>query len=126
MSRHAVPGRAAATATLATTLRTAPAHLKISSVEYIPDADITGVATNSLTLELRNRGPDGSINVLVAQLAMVAGTNASRRIARDIPRITANGIPVVLEGDQLEWQSVKVGSGLLDPGGVVLVNDVAI
>jgi hypothetical protein len=126
MSRHAVPGRAAATATLATTIRVADRLGKINSVEYIPDVDVVGVATNSLTLELRNRGPDGSINVLLAQLAMVAGVNASRRFARDIPRVTTNGTPVVADGDQLEWQSVKVGTGLTDPGGQVLINDVAI
>jgi len=79
MSHHSVPGRAAATATLATPLRTAGATTRVASVEYIPDADIAGAATNSLTVQLVNGGPDGSLSLIVAALAMVAGVNATRR-----------------------------------------------
>jgi hypothetical protein len=118
-----VPGRAAADATLATPLPAVSRSFKVSAVEFIPAADVTGVATNSLTLELRNRGADGSINVLLASLAMVAGVNASRRFAKAITRVTTNGEPLVLEGDQVEWHSVKVGSGLTDPGGTVLIGE---
>lgn len=91
----------------------------MSAVEFIPNADVTGVATNSLTLELRDRGADGSLNILLATLALVAGVNASRRQAKPITLTATNGAPTVLEGDQLEWHSVKVGTGLLDPGGLV-------
>ena len=126
MQTATVPGRAAATATLATSLRRAERTYKLTSVEYAPSADITGTATNSLTLELRNRGQDDSINVLVASLALVAGTNASRGFARDVPRVVTNGTPLVTEGDRLEWVSVKVGTGLTDPGGTALVNGAAI
>jgi hypothetical protein len=98
----------------------------VTSVEAVPDADITGIATNSLTWELRNRGPDGSLNILIASLALVAGTNASRRFARAITRVVANGDPIVQEGDQLEWHSVKVGTGLLDPPGVVILGEAAV
>jgi hypothetical protein len=122
MQTATVPGRAAATATLATSLRRAERTYKLTSVEYAPAADVTGAATNSLTLELRNRGPDDSINVVLASLALVAGVNASRSFAKAITLIATNGTPTVLEGDRLEWSSVKVGSGLLDPGGTVLVN----
>jgi hypothetical protein len=122
MQTSNVPGRAAATASLATSLGKAQRTYKLTAVEYSPAADLTGAATNSLTLELRNRGPDDTINVLVATLAMVAGVNASRGFARDVPRVVTNGTPLVQEGDRLEWVSVKVGTGLLDPGGAVLVS----
>jgi hypothetical protein len=125
MPRFTVPGRAAADATRTDSLvtKTSPGMVRITAVEYIPNSDVTGAATNSLTLELRNRGPDDAINVLVAQLALVAGTDAKRRFARAITlQQTANGAPIWLEGDRLEWVSVKVGSGLADPGGTVLVN----
>jgi hypothetical protein len=118
-----VPGRAAADATLTTFLGLMGRTTKVASVEYVPNADITGAATNSLTLELRNRGPDDSINVLVAQLALVAGTNAKRRQAKTITLQPATDGPFVLsEGDRVEWVSVRVGTGLTDPGGAVLVN----
>lgn len=58
----------------------------------------------------------------LASLALLAGTNAGRRFAKTITLVTANGTPLVQEGDRLEWRSVKVGSGLTDPGGVVVVN----
>jgi hypothetical protein len=92
-------------------------------VEYVPDSDVTGVATNSLTLELRNRGPDDSINVLVATLALVAGTNASRRQAKAITLQNTNGAPIVTDTDRLEWSSLKVGTGLTDPGGVIVITE---
>jgi hypothetical protein len=126
MSRHAVPGRAAATATLATQLGPAGRLFKVASCEYLPSADIVGAATNSLTLELRNRGQDGSLNVLLASLAMVAGVNASNRFAKPITLVTTNGAPTVLEGDLLEFHSVKIGAGLADPGGTVVLGETAI
>jgi hypothetical protein len=95
----------------------------VASVEYVPDADVTGAATNSLTLELRNRGPDDSINVLVATLALVAGTNASRRQAKVITLQNTNGTPIVTDIDRLEWVSLRVGTGLTDPGGAVVISE---
>jgi hypothetical protein len=125
MPRAAVPGRSAAAATLATSVGgAARGPYKVTAVEYVPSADIVGAATNSLTVELRNDGPEGSaLNILVAQLALVAGVNASRRQAKPITLTATNGAPVVQEGDLLRWDSVKVGSGLLDPGGVVHISE---
>jgi hypothetical protein len=96
---------------------------RVTAVEYLAGADVTGAATNSLTLQLVNGGPDGSLSLIVAQLAMVAGVNATRRQAKAITLQQANGAPVVLDDDQLRWESVKVGTGLLDPGGVVVITE---
>jgi hypothetical protein len=122
MLNRRVPGRAAADATSNTDLGRAKDDYKVTSVEYIPAADVTGAATNSLTLELHNRGPDDAIDVTLAALALVAGVNAGRRFAKAITLVTTNGTPLVQEGDWLEWRSVKVGTGLLDPGSVVVGN----
>ena len=121
--RVAVPGRAAAAATVTTSLGSPGRSFRVASVEYVPDADVTGAATNSLTLELRNRGPDDSINVLVATLALVAGTNASRRQAKVITLQNTNGTPIVTDIDRLEWVSLRVGTGLTDPGGAVVITE---
>jgi hypothetical protein len=118
-----VPGRAAAAATLVSPLGPAGRSFRVSAVEYLPAADVTGVATNSLTLQLVNGGPDGSLALIVAQLALVAGVNATRRQAKPVTLTATNGAPVVLEDDQLRWESVKVGTGLTDPGGTVLVSE---
>jgi hypothetical protein len=124
--RVAVPGRAAATATLVTQLGPAGRSFRVSSVEYLADLDVVGAATNSLTVQLVNGGPDGSLSLVVASLAMVAGVNATRRQAKPITLTATNGAPVILENDLLRWESVKVGSGLLDPGGQVLINEVVL
>jgi hypothetical protein len=124
--RVAVPGRAAADANLATSLGTPGRSFRAASVEYIPNSDVAGAATNSLTVELRNRGSDDNINVLVATLALVAGINASRRQAKVIALQSTNGAPIVLDTDRLEWISVKVGTGLADPGGTVVVSETAL
>jgi hypothetical protein len=124
--RVAVPGRAAATATLATPLGPAGRSFRVTAVEYLPSSDVTGAATNSLTVQLVNGGSDGSLSLIVAQLALVAGVNATRRQARVVTLQNTNGAPVILEDDQLRWESVKVGSGLLDPGGVVLIGEQAL
>jgi hypothetical protein len=121
--RVAVPGRAAADATLTTSLGVPGRNFRVAAVEYVPAADVTGAATNSLTVELRNRGPDDSINVLLATLAFTSGTNASRRQAKVVTLQAANGAPIVQDIDRLEWVSVKVGTGLADPGGQVLVSE---
>jgi hypothetical protein len=124
--RVAVPGRAAADATLTTSLGVPGRSFRVASVEYVAAGDITGAATNSLTLELRNRGADDSINVLVATLAFVAGTNASRRQAKVIALQQTNGARVVLDTDRLEWVSVRVGTGLADRGGTVVIGETAL
>jgi hypothetical protein len=40
--------------------------------------------------------------------------------------VATNGVPTVLEGDQLEWVSVKVGAGLLDPAGTVVISEAVV
>jgi hypothetical protein len=126
MFNKTVPGRAAADPTSNADLGRAQDTYKVTSVEYVPTADVTGAATNSLTLELHNRGSDDSIDVTLAGLALLAGVNAGRRFAKVITLVTTNGTPLVQEGDRLEWRSVKVGTGLADPGGVVVVNGTAV
>jgi hypothetical protein len=124
--RVTVPGRGAAAATLATPLGPAGRSFRVTAVEYLPAADITGAATNSLTVQLVNGGSDGSLSLVIATLAMVAGVNSTRRQAKPIALTQANGAPVVLEDDQLRWESVKVGTGLLDPGGLVVISEGAL
>jgi hypothetical protein len=122
--RVPVIGRAAADASLSVSLGVSGRMFKVTSVEYVPEADVTGVATNSLTLELRNRGPSDAINVLIAQLALVAGINAKVRQAKTITlQPVTDGPFVVRDTDRLEWVSVKVGTGLADPGGFVIVTE---
>lgn len=93
----------------------------VTAVTYTPDATITGANTNSRTVNLVNKGQTGVGTTVIATLAFVSGVNAT---AGDEKAIPLSGTPanlVVAAGDVLEWQSVHVGTGIADPGGLVKV-----
>jgi hypothetical protein len=93
----------------------------VTAVSYTPDATITGAATNNRTFNLVDKGQTGVGATVVATLNFGNGTNAP---AADEKAITLSGTAanlVVASGDVLEWQSVHVGTGITDPGGLVRI-----
>ena len=93
----------------------------VTSVTYAPNATITGAATNNRTFSLVNKGQSGAGSTVVATLNMGNGTNAT---AGDERAITLSGTAAnlaVAAGDVLEWQSTHIGTGIVDPGGLVKV-----
>lgn len=121
-TKQANAAAVAAAADLETKLGEAPFAGTVTRVAYVPAATITGANTESRTLQLFNRGTDGSGTVKVAELAMVSAVNAAADDARAITIITAVSANVVAAGDVLEWKSLHVGAtGLADPGGLVIV-----
>ena len=112
----------AAASDLETKIGEAPYAGTVTRVAYIPASTITGANTESRTLQLFNRGTDGSGTTKVAELAMVSAVNATADDAKAITIITAASADVVAAGDVLEWKSLHVDStGLADPGGEVVV-----
>jgi hypothetical protein len=105
-----------------------PRAFRVTKVEYEPDAQLTGQATNFRTVQLVNKGPTGALTAVLAQFAFDAAADIARlRQARDIPLLNpTEGTPVVREGDQLQWESVPTGTGLADPGGTVYVSEGAV
>lgn len=91
----------------------------VNSVEFVPSRSLTGANTNSRTLTLYNRRTDGAGTTAIATLALTSGTDLSRGVAETITITAANATVVV--GDILEWESLRVGTGLPDPGGKVIV-----
>jgi hypothetical protein len=83
----------------------------VAGAVYIPNENITGVATNSRTVEVL----DGA--TVVASIAFGAGVNGTI----DEPVQMTNGTVAVAEGDALTAKSLHVGTGLADPGGIVVV-----
>lgn len=93
----------------------------VSKVEYIPIAAVTGANTNSRTLNAINGGQAGAGAVSVATLPLVSGTNL---VANASNPLTLSGTPanlVVVANDEIEFQSLHVGTGIADPGGLVIV-----
>lgn len=104
-----------------TVLGQAPFACTVTSVQYVPEAAITGADTNSRTVSLVNKGQAGSGSTTVATLALTNGVNAA---ANDEKAITLSGTAANLAlaaGDTLQWRSIHVGTGITDPGGVVRV-----
>lgn len=96
---------------------------RVTSVSYTPEAAVTGAASPaSRTLSLVNKGQAGAGTTTVASLALVGGVNL---VAFDEKAITLSATAadlVVVAGDELAWLSTAVGgTGLVDPGGHVVV-----
>jgi len=104
-----------------TVLAQAPFDCTVTAVEYVPEAAITGAATNHRACSLVNKGAAGSGSTTVATLAFDTGVNATANNERTI---TLSGTAANLDlnaGDTLQWRSVAVGTGIADPGGLVRV-----
>lgn len=104
-----------------TVLGQAPAATTVTAVEYVPEAAITGAATNNRTVSLVNKGQAGSGSTVVATLTFGSGTNATanNEVALTLSATAAD--LVLAAGDTLLWRSVANGTGLADPGGVAKV-----
>lgn len=99
----------------------APFAATVTAVEYVPEAAITGAATNTRRVELVNKGQAGTGTTAVASLQFDSGTNAT---ANNEVAVTLSGTAanlVLAAGDTLQWRSIAVGTGLADPGGVARV-----
>lgn len=104
------------------TLAKAPVSGRVSGVSYLPAANLSGANTNSRTLSLINKGDAGAGTTSVASLALVSGTDLT---AFDEKTITLAGTVTdrdVVAGDVLQWQSLHVLTGIVDPGGTVVVD----
>lgn len=94
----------------------------VSSVVYVPKANITGANTETRTVSLVNKGADGNGTTVVATLAMTSGVNSNDFDEKTITLSVTAADLVVADGDVLAWTSVHSGStGLADPGGSVRV-----
>jgi hypothetical protein len=94
----------------------------VSAVQYVPEAAITGAATNNRTVSLVNKGAAGSASTVVATLTFASGTNATANNEVSLTLSSTAADLVVAEGDTLQWRSIANGTGLADPGGVAKVS----
>lgn len=99
----------------------APFDCTVTAVEYIPEAAITGAATNNRTVSLINKGQAGSGSTTVATLTFDNGVNATAYNERAITLSGTAANLVLAAGDTLQWRSIHVASGIADPGGVVKI-----
>lgn len=114
-----VPGQGTAGTDDAWNIGRAPFPCTVTAVTYVPEATITGHATNNRTFSLINKAQDGSGTTSVA-----AKTSTADLTGDDENTITLSGTAanlILAEGDILEWDSNANASGVADPGGLVVV-----
>jgi hypothetical protein len=94
---------------------------KVTAVSFIPEAASTGDNTNTRTYTLVNKGSAGAGTTVIATLALTTGVNlvASDEKAATLSATAADLL--VTAGDVLAWVSTHTASGLVDPGGTVIV-----
>lgn len=105
-----------------TVVAQAPFNCTVTAVEYVPEAAITGAATNHRTFSLVNKGAAGSDSTSVASLAFDSGSVTAT--ANNEKSITLSGTAANLDlvaGDTLLWRSVHIGTGITDPGGLLKI-----
>jgi hypothetical protein len=99
----------------------APFDLTVIGVTYTPVANITGAATNNRKVALINKGADGNGTTEVAAITYDNGINATDF---NEDALTLSGTPANLDvdaGSILAAASTAPGSGLADPGGLMVV-----
>lgn len=91
----------------------------VSAVRLVPQAAIAGINVNTRRLDVVNRGQAGLGNTVIATLQFNAGVNGVAFDELAIPVNDAND--AVADGDILSLLSAAVGTGLADPGGLVII-----
>lgn len=93
----------------------------ITAVKIVPNAVITGAATNNRKHTLFNRGGAGAGTTAVATRQYVSGTNAAIKVTTALTLSGTAADLVVAEGDVLEFESLHILTGIADPGEMVEV-----
>ena len=116
-----VPGQGTAGTDSTFTLCRAPYAGTLTSATYTTDAAISGHASNNRTLSIINKGQSGAGST---SMATVTTDGSNSFTAFDEKALTLSGTPanlVVAEGDILAFLSDANASGVIDPGGVVVL-----
>lgn len=114
-----VPGAAQA-AGAETTIFVAPFAATVTSVLYFADTAITGADTDTRKVSLVNKKTDASGTDEAAALQFNNTVNAAAFVGETITNGTL-AKRTLAAGDVVNWVSAKVGNGIADPGGTIVV-----
>lgn len=93
----------------------------VVGVTYIPDITITGAATNNRAVSVINKGTAGAGTTSIATLTFASGVNATAADEKVITLSTTAANLVVTAGEVLGFASIHANTGIIDPGGRVIV-----
>lgn len=111
-----VAGQPTAATTNSWTVWRAPANAVITSARWIPDAAVTGAATNNFALALTN--VTASNAVVATAKTYASGTNSVANTAEALTLSTTTGVNVA-SGDVIALTRTVNGTGLASPSGMV-------
>lgn len=117
-----VPPQATAATDEPTVVARAPFDATVTRVAFVPESAMTGAATNNRFLRLRNHGQTGATGVTIAERELVSGQNPAAFDEYDITLSATAANRDVVSGDVLEWFSDAQGTGMIDPGGRVIID----
>lgn len=107
---------------LDTVLYVVPEDGTVTAVTYTTSTAITGANTNSRTVSIINKGAAGSGTTSVASLALVSTVNTVAFVPKAITLSGTAANLLVTAGDVLVFNSLHVGTGIADTGGLVRVS----
>jgi hypothetical protein len=105
-------------ADLTTVAGKAPFNGTIDSVEFIPNATLTGANTNTRKHDVINKGAAGSGSANAASLQYNSGVNATAFVPKTITKDATAANYAVTAGDVIVIVSTHIGTGIADPGGL--------
>jgi hypothetical protein len=108
-----VPAEATAGNTDSWTAWRAPYNATVTGVRWIPDAAVTGAATNNFALALNNIT---TVGVVATAKTYASGTNS---VANTAESYTIGAAPNVTAGDVIAWVRTVNGTGLASPAGTL-------
>lgn len=99
----------------------APFDGVLESAAFIPNAAITGAATNNRKQALVNKGASGAGTTEMAAVTYDNGVNGTAFDSKALTNSATAANLEVVAGDVLAWASTAPGTGLADPGGLLRV-----
>lgn len=93
----------------------------LRSAEYYPNSLITGADTNTRRLRVYNRKADASGTAVMADLQFNNAVNGPAKVSKAVTVTSTLADKTVAAGDVIEFNSAFVGTGIADPGGLLVL-----
>ena len=116
------PGNATAGSAKESAIGRAPFRGKITAVEFVPSAAITGAVTNNFTLNVRNRTTAGVGTAIPATITFGSGTNGVAQAPVSLTLSATATDLLVNAGDVITAEKAVNGTGLAAPDGEIIVH----
>jgi hypothetical protein len=88
---------------------------------YYPHSALAGAADNTRRHRVYNRKADASGTAVMADLQYNAGVDLVAKVKKPLTVSPVTADKTVAAGDVIEFNSAHVGTGLADPGGLLVL-----